>query len=212
MRATEHTSRTDPAQEEQLLVMCGEAFQNFHDQHWTCEFETNYPRRRRRSASEIETRVRCVNTLPGHREKGHQFPGASSRDGYTQVFGDFQSTFQRDHLNRHLKMEVNRLRAERDLPGLRASLVELAKATGLSKLRSNTTCYICFCRMPTHSLPCGHSFCGNCLQNLNENPDAQEEHIVILRNCPLHVSTENCELTFRLKPRNAGVRILTLDG
>jgi hypothetical protein len=198
--------------------MCSDAFQVFHDRHWICEAinpPANNPTRRR-SGSGLEVReeplVRCVNTLQGHREKGHQFPGISPRNGYRQLLGDFHSTFRRDDLVHDLQVEVHRLQSDRDLPSLRRSLLELARATGLSRLKSNTTCYICFCRMPTHSLPCGHSFCDHCLQTLNENSDAEEEHVIILHNCPLHVDREDRELTFRLKPRNAGVRILTLDG
>ena len=199
--------------------MCSEAFQNFHDNHWTCEAQINSSpdgARFRRSGLGMELRggslVRCVNTLKGHREKGHQFPATSTRQGHRQLLGDFQSTFRRDELVLDLKAEVRRLQSDRDFQSIRRSLLELARVTGLSRLRSNTTCYICFCRMPTQSLPCGHSFCDHCLQVLNENPDADEEHVIILHNCPLHMGNGNRELTFRLKPRNAGVRILTLDG
>jgi hypothetical protein len=215
---TDHAG-TDPMQEDHLIAMCSEAFQNFHDRHWTCEAQINPSATRaslRRSGSDINLRggslVRCVNTLKGHREKGHQFPTTSTREGYRQLLGRFQSTFQHDDLVRDLKAEVRRLQSERDLPSIRQSLLERARATGLSQLKSNTTCYICFCRMPTHSLPCGHSFCDHCLQALNENPDREEEHVIILHTCPLHVGNSHRELIFRLKPRNAGVRILTLDG
>jgi hypothetical protein len=217
-RITDYAS-TDPTQEDHLISMCSEAFQDFHDRHWTCEARINQSAPRAshgRSGSGIELHggslVRCVNTLGGHREKGHQFPRISTRDGYRQLLGDFQSTFRRDELIQDLKLEVRRLQSNRDLPSIRLSLLELARVTGLSQLKSNMTCYICFCRMPTQSLPCGHSFCDHCLQALNENPDADEEHVIVLHNCPLHPCKWKKDLTLRLKPRNAGVRILTLDG
>ncbi|KAH7419435.1 hypothetical protein BKA64DRAFT_699467 [Cadophora sp. MPI-SDFR-AT-0126] len=80
------------------------------------------------------------------------------------------------------------------------------------QLRSNKTCLSCYQSVPDHVLPCGHSYCPCCVQEL-ANVSRSFECAFDMPACIL-CGTHNPANPhqIRLKPRCAGARILTLDG
>ena len=79
-------------------------------------------------------------------------------------------------------------------------------------IKSNKTCFACLYHVPDYVLPYGHALCGDCIVEFGQPSDWLEACYSLSR-CPL------CQLgwpyqppSFRLKPKCAGVRVLTLDG
>lgn len=80
------------------------------------------------------------------------------------------------------------------------------------KMQSNKTCLACYQSVPDNVLPCGHSYCPRCVQEL-ASPSRSFECAFDMPACILcgnHNSINPHQI--RLKPRCAGARILTLDG
>ncbi|KAK3377268.1 hypothetical protein B0T24DRAFT_666036 [Lasiosphaeria ovina] len=78
-----------------------------------------------------------------------------------------------------------------------------------SRLRSNKTCLACLETAPDHVLPCGHAFCPRCIQEMAK-PSRWLECAFEVGGCILCGGHDMHQV--QLKPRCAGVRILTLDG
>ncbi|KAK4100337.1 hypothetical protein N658DRAFT_536108 [Parathielavia hyrcaniae] len=80
-------------------------------------------------------------------------------------------------------------------------------------IKSYKTCFSCLDGIPDHVLACGHSYCACCVQELG-TPDTSRESAWLFHECSL------CGIAGRgpgayhiqLKPRCAGVRVLSLDG
>ncbi|KAK1750124.1 hypothetical protein QBC47DRAFT_407352 [Echria macrotheca] len=79
----------------------------------------------------------------------------------------------------------------------------------LSGIRSNKTCLACLQAVPDHVLPCGHALCPTCVQELAK-PSRYVECAFDVPSCII-CGKHNIH-QIQLKPRCAGVRILTLDG
>ena len=78
--------------------------------------------------------------------------------------------------------------------------------------KSNKSCLTCLQGVSDHVVPCGHGYCERCIKEFGM-PSETYESAMILKQCVL------CQKEFtdypqeiRLKPKCAGVRILTLDG
>ncbi|KAK4217215.1 hypothetical protein QBC37DRAFT_438226 [Rhypophila decipiens] len=87
------------------------------------------------------------------------------------------------------------------------------------KLVSNATCFACIRNIPEHVLPCAHALCRSCVQSFGEQVGGSRpggSGIFELHRCPLlHPggrSWEGQPVRIRFKPRDAGVRVLCLDG
>jgi hypothetical protein len=83
-------------------------------------------------------------------------------------------------------------------------------------LRSNSTCLTCLQGVPNNVLKCGHAYCLNCIQDFGEPSKDYECHWV-LQNCVLcgeqaETTRSDTQYTINVKPRCAGVRMLSLDG
>ena len=79
-------------------------------------------------------------------------------------------------------------------------------------MKSNRTCFACLYQVPDHVLPCGHSLCGDCVVEYGQ-PSSWFESCFKLSRCPLcQTSWAHNVPAFHLKPKCAGVRVLTLDG
>jgi hypothetical protein len=79
-------------------------------------------------------------------------------------------------------------------------------------IRSTKTCLCCLQAVPDHTLPCGHSYCSQCVQEIG-NPAEFYEFAYNLAECSLcGENKHHIPHLIRLKPRCAGVRLLTLDG
>jgi len=80
-------------------------------------------------------------------------------------------------------------------------------------LQTNKTCLACIQSVPDHVLSCGHSYCPRCVQEL-ANESKLFESAFDMKGCILCGTHGQKHLhhQIRLKPRCAGVRILTMDG
>jgi len=81
-----------------------------------------------------------------------------------------------------------------------------------NKLKSNKTCLSCLQSVSDHVLPCGHSYCPRCVQEIAQ-PSRSFECAFDMPACTLCGNhTHNGSHQIQLKPRCAGARVLTLDG
>lgn len=78
-------------------------------------------------------------------------------------------------------------------------------------LFSNTSCLVCLMNTPEHRLPCGHILCDPCLRAYGNRLG---DTLIEIDSCPLPHSRVkwNKPWPVSVKPREAGVRVLCLDG
>ena len=77
-------------------------------------------------------------------------------------------------------------------------------------VRSNSTCFCCLMDVPQHPLPCGHALCDRCARACG----VMDQSTLVVSWCPLHRDVTHWAqpTIIKYKPREAGVRILALDG
>lgn len=109
-----------------------------------------------------------------------------------------------------------RLPARKRSSTMREKLVTLGviKASDMwQRMTSNKTCFACLQSVPDHVMPCGHVYCEECVKEIGR-ASSDYESVIVVSDCAL------CQETFRggylqlvrVRPRCAGVKILTLDG
>lgn len=197
-----------------------DALENFCDHHWPCEFVN--PKRQR-----------CVNVRVGHQSKGHQ-----SKDGKVFAAGDYVSSFSFNAYYKDFRNTVySCLVALLDelAPRVQEGTAEEAAAAAIHKemvitnffahittashnlsvnegfLHSHSACFCCLFGQAEVQLPCGHIICTPCLTTYGKpNGEAGYE----IDGCPIEGPIGFRQSTWRiqLKPKLAGVRIMTLDG
>lgn len=85
----------------------------------------------------------------------------------------------------------------------------------VSHFKNNLTCLYCLSRMPESLLPCGHTLCKPCTRALGKDKGQGKIELI---SCPLHFRKDSGGETWtnpflmQSKPREAGVRVLCLDG
>ena len=76
---------------------------------------------------------------------------------------------------------------------------------------SHSTCFSCLFEPPEHALPCGHVLCTSCLKAYGHS---KGKFVVEIEGCPIeslsNPQTQVCKVI--MKPADAGIRVLTLDG
>jgi hypothetical protein len=166
----------------------------------------------------------CCNVKNTHK-KGHQ---ASS--GKVFFKGGFVSEFDEsgvlltewmNSIHGHLESLVRRLNEygadgqEKELVSRlhRREVEENYPRLGTKfKLLGHATCFCCVRSIPEHILPCGHVLCTPCIQSFGTHVGAGAYEMTC---CPFHPNRESWpSRAFRVtfKPKDAGVRILCLDG
>lgn len=197
-----------------------DAVENFCDQHWPCEFV--HPK----------TNLRCVNVRSGH-TKGHQ-----SADGKVIAAGEYVSKFSFDRHGEEFRTKVysclvdllreltarcrNGESEERAAAAIHKSKVMnnfFSRAVPVNanvkpphaSLTSHTACFCCLFGQAEHFLPCGHVLCTQCLRTYGKQRGL---HVFRIIGCPMEKTGEPRAHIWDvyMKPRAAGVRILTLDG
>lgn len=190
------------------------ALHSFCDTWWPCSYENAKGKR-------------CVNTKEGH-ARGHQDENARPLGG-----GDYQSNFSTEsyRLKWHVRLEnmlqdIHQSMVRRNLTNFSRSQNSEAREAadlhlkrmdefysglgGAERFFSNVACLSCLGDMPEHALPCGHVICTKCVRTFSST---RSERLVSLNSCPLccHIPWRR-EVQISLKPDQAGVRILCLDG
>lgn len=169
--------------------------------------------------------LKCVNTKAGH-AKGHQ-----SSDGLHLAQGDFQTNYPDvcpeflESIRKCVHDSVKLLNDhDSDEKGARRSLAlklhlnivnNEAKAGFWTKVYSSNTCYGCLCCSPQYVLPCGHAFCEDCVRDFGERGDQGGSTTIFTHDdCLLCGSGDQRGWPWKvhLKPKSAGVRLLSLDG
>jgi len=162
------------------------------------------------------TNCRCEKTFNGARclnygalhIKGHQF---NLRGPHAVRSGAFKSTFPQsiDSLCEDLMDQLRPLFASASRYNWNRSLWDASKERGMDKLVSNRTCLTCLSRTPNHILPCNHVFCDPCIVDLQS---VRSENVMVVLRCPLGCQWNVDHWVLARKPREAGVRVLSLDG
>ena len=111
---------------------------------------------------------------------------------------------------------VLRLASSQDLAEYRQQVFssnQFQRSGFWQKSKSNKTCFTCLQSVPDHALPCGHVYCENCVKEFGQ-PWENQRYCVSLKRCVLCQAEWIGEppQILRLKPKCAGVRVLTLDG
>ncbi|KAL8937387.1 MAG: hypothetical protein Q9211_003716 [Gyalolechia sp. 1 TL-2023] len=174
------------------------ALHSFCDVWWPCSYENARGKR-------------CVNTKEGH-ARGHQ-----DEHGKPIGPGGYKSSFSADiySLKWHSRLEemlqeIHNSMVRRNLTNVSRSQNSEAREAadlhltrmesfysglgGAQRFFSNVACLSCLGDMPEHPLPCGHVICTKCVRTFSSE------------------RLERREVEIKLKPDQAGVRILCLDG
>ncbi|KAK8157183.1 hypothetical protein IWX90DRAFT_391173 [Phyllosticta citrichinensis] len=198
----------------QYIEQLDNALETFCSSHWPCEYIT-------------ASGARCVNARSGH-SKGHQ-----TRDGKVLAAGDYVSQFTFYAYHHQFKAQVyfvlKELWEALDAEKKRGNEEKQAAAyihqthtlanfyrrcaqqdTGCSFI-SHTACFCCLFEMPEHPLPCGHILCTSCVKTYGM---ASGKNEVTIQACPLCGNHSHPPWSYKiaLKPKTAGVRVLSLDG
>ncbi|KAI5462890.1 hypothetical protein BGZ63DRAFT_402245 [Mariannaea sp. PMI_226] len=173
----------------------------FRNLHWRCEAQD---RRRRR----------CKNYLPGHRSE-HQFYLASGGERYEygnreSMRRGHQCSWEPEHFKDDLWKQLSKLvNGEQSMNMLTRS----AKRIGLLQVHSQRTCLMCLSHSPTNMLPCQgakHGICQKCVHAFFHR--GVHESVLTIDGCPLGCAFDTGTWSIRVKPQEAGPRILALDG
>ncbi|KAH8805185.1 hypothetical protein F5884DRAFT_859795 [Xylogone sp. PMI_703] len=158
--------------------------------------------------------VRCRNQKNGHAQ-GHQ-----SASGAFLAPGDYQSPYTEqacqaflDNLEYQCIASLNRLRGEASTdasaPIRQHSAALQDERQLLMELASQKICFFCLADSPDFKLDCQHNICSSCIKRFGRGKVGT--CIYTLSQCPICQEAER-DITFQLKPAEAGVRILTIDG
>lgn len=201
---------------------CVEALEEVYEKHWRCEERDRKGRR-------------CANVATGH-SKGHQL-----EDGKVFAVGDFWSVYmknekmEKDKFVNTISTELDRLLKEFST-GQGISTVALyhrnnvltkyfgywnwrgksnSQSEDLGPLTAHTTCFSCLSGTPVHALHCGHILCERCVENFSEGPCPAVSPWREIKICPLCSNINapwEVPWKYKVRPRYAGLRILSLDG
>jgi RING-type zinc-finger len=169
--------------------------------------------------------MKCVNTKVGH-AKGHQ-----SQDGEQISQGEFCDNFNtlRQVFLESISDEVENFirsiheKGEKERPQ-RSFATERHRQTLRHPRCDNywtghyplDTCLLCLCYSPQYILPCGHSFCENCVKDFGQREGNNQQSTTFVHNscvlCLNSLQTAQRPWKISLRPKSAGVRILSLDG
>jgi hypothetical protein len=198
----------------EYLAPCDDALDDFCQLYWPCEY--------------VGLKGRCVNVKAGH-TKGHQL-----KNGQVVSVGDYVSSFSpetyRDIFRRDVYFALKELLESLLEITQNSKAFEVQEAANIHRdvvLRnffhhldgpknfiSHTACLSCLISPPDHPLPCGHVLCTPCVKAFGE---ARGRATIDMKYCPLHRKDEpEGQFDYRwpivVKPRGAGIRVLSLDG
>lgn len=204
----------------EYVESCDNALEDFCDRYWPCEFVM-----KSKTKWGKEMGGRCVNVRSGHGSKGHQLKNGKvfavgsyesklSVESFQEIFrylvftflkellGELQKTIFKSQSEDQVAAQIHKTQVMRPF----YQHISQGETPGLV---SHSTCFCCLMASPEHPLPCGHIICTPCL--LAYGQPADDRDAIEISSCPLHFGR-----TFRwivyLKPAEAGVRVLSLDG
>lgn len=171
------------------------------------------------------TGLRCVNTQAGH-AKGHQ-----SEDGEQLEQGDYWSNLKDicplflEAIKQHIRDFIRSLqeKSEEERPQRsfaikchRETLHNRSNELYWTTIFSPNSCFVCLCCSPQYILPCGHALCEDCVRDFDQGASNQMRSTIMTHPscilCGARASENGWPWKIRLKPKSAGVRLLSLDG
>ncbi|KAF8242916.1 hypothetical protein K440DRAFT_664454 [Wilcoxina mikolae CBS 423.85] len=195
---------------------CYAAQEEFYQHHWPC----NYRDRKGR---------RCVNVATKH-QKGHQISTGKvvaagtyipEREGLEADGFHFielvTKTYKEliEQLNQKQKARLAAIQIQKDTLG-KDPYLKMWNNPGTAPSKaysSHSTCFSCLFSAPHHALSCGHVICDMCVEDFSELPHV--DHLRTVTECPLCATglpPWEKLLVIKKNPRQAGPRILSLDG
>jgi hypothetical protein len=222
----------------QYLDHLDAALREFCDRYWPCEYVSRRPVpahlqahfkplyfQQNMRASVLVTR--CVNVRSGHGSKGHQL-----KDGRVFAVGGYASDFSFESYQKefhdkvyfslqYLLERVIECTSKGEIPHIVAARIHRDDVLSFfygnrtkreaRAFQSHSVCFCCLFEPPEHALPCGHVLCTPCVKSYGR---VKSKSLIEMHECPLETNTPGrCQsLTLYLKPEEAGVRVLTLDG
>ena len=192
------------------MIYCEQAFNDFCDRHWPCNFRIR--------------ETRCTSVFYGHNDtKGHQ-----NAKGKVIATGDYVASF---NYNKDLSRWIQCLEREIDkIEKAKASSRPALKAVDISpalharnmqafyhnigpasNFISHYTCFCCLREVPLHPLTCGHVLCTPCVLSYGMPRGSGLTEIL---ECPICLPGESRPQPsiIQFKPPLAGARVLSLDG
>lgn len=197
-----------------------ELLDGFCNQLWPCE------------VWDPKTSTRCISTRFGH-AKGHQskngkvfsagiYESSLTFDTYRQnfladIYWNLDGIFKDVSANADSK-DVTKLHAAAQVHrGIIQSFFRIAdppeaRPRGASRLTSRSSCFCCFVEPAEHPMPCEHVLCTPCVM-LYGKQEAVTRTEAELSSCPIGCKwSDAAPQVVRLKPKSAGIRVLSLDG
>lgn len=200
----------------QYRAFCEAAHDQFYSKHWPCEVTDQQGNR-------------CCNLKAGHpKGAGHQI-SSGKRFAVFESHRKEQDTNERqgrdiflEDIMRNLETAIGDLKASsHEFNGskeerkavhslhINKTLSSYVKAWELTT--SHTTCLCCLAAVPEHAIiKCGHFICHDCCisSSSETRPDLERE----IGFCPVCSKILSPPMKIAIKPRSAGLRILSLDG
>ncbi|KAI9853559.1 MAG: hypothetical protein M1813_002065 [Trichoglossum hirsutum] len=165
---------------------------------------------------------RCICRYNGH-DGGHRYSGGGFGKGYfePQDIADraalLRKQIEEEFISQYYTLyssgqRLGRPPEEDIVKHRRESLTADTTIVDLwCKLHSYKTCFSCLRNAPDYCLPCGHAICESCVVDFGTAPQERESEIILDR-CVLCLHSWKEPQVIQMKPRCAGVRLLTLDG
>ena len=168
--------------------------------------------------SYLEDESRCICRYNSH-DDGHRFANGGIKKGpfepqdiancvsglTNQIRDEFLSQY---HTLCQHDERLKKPTAEDIVSHRRGTLADTTEAKMWQQLHSYKTCFTCLRTVPDHCLPCGHALCEFCVMDFG----SVQESGILLQQCVLCLDTWDEPQLIKMKPRCAGVRVLTLDG
>ena len=165
----------------------------------------------------------CICTRHGHRsghESGssHNLADGKYGDGISRkLLAKWNDKFIESMREMHKRLEETMQRS--GSPDQRKVFIEhIGRIRELHTLLQDfditnfSACPFCIIGSPEKMLKCGHRICRPCAQAQGREEDQFDERLIHVGKCDLHRDKKSIEQYLQWKPREAGIRILCLDG
>ncbi|KAL9044870.1 MAG: hypothetical protein Q9214_002025 [Letrouitia sp. 1 TL-2023] len=198
-----------------LRRVCAKAIQTYQNKYQQCAFW--FPDGQRCKVIRLTHSEHCNSD-----ERGSKIPGNFDSADYSEAPGDTLRKIEHSFIDmfktlcsRTVGGSVHRLPPLPDLAEFRRHVLASTSLqdSGFWEIaKSNKTCFACLQSVPDHALPCGHVFCEQCVKDFGQSSEDQRSCIEMTQ-CVLCLSEWfTPPQLIQLKPKFAGVRVLTLDG
>ena len=198
-----------------LRRVCDRAIQTYQNKYQRCAFI--FPDGQRCKAIRLTHPEHCNSD-----EKGSTVPGNFDSADYSEAPGDTLRKIEHSFVEMFKELCSHTIGGSwlrlPPFPILADFRRRVLASTSLQEsdfwktAKSNKACFACLQSVPDHALPCGHVFCEQCVEDFGRSSEDERSCIEITQ-CVLCLSKWlTPPQRIRLKPKFAGVRVLTLDG